>query len=204
MKTRLAILLALLWGGSVWANEDRVPPMPPELKAVEITEHLGDKLPLGLPFPNPRDRGLEAERGTLRLMVRSPEVFTGDWNALEGDDFTHPTYRAIFGAVTTAGRAFDDWPQPVSHALEDPTAQQVIAALATEPLLRPASPAYAAEYVARLRLIRVAGRIAQLKSRLQRTNPVDEQASYNKMFVALLELEQQRRELTQVVAGSAE
>ena len=160
--------------------------------------------PLGLPFPNPRDRGLEAERGTLRLMVRSPEVFTGDWNALEGDDFTHPTYRAIFGAVTTAGRAFDDWPQPVSHALEDPTAQQVIAALATEPLLRPASPAYAAEYVARLRLIRVAGRIAQLKSRLQRTNPVDEQASYNKMFVALLELEQQRRELTQVVAGSAE
>ena len=58
--------------------------------------------------------------------------------------------------------------------------------------------------MARLRLIRVAGRIAQLKSRLQRTNPVDEQASYNKMFVALLELEQQRRELTQVVAGSAE
>ena len=50
----------------------------------------------------------------------------------------------------------------------------------------------------------MAGRIAQLKSRLQRTNPVDEQASYNKMFVALLELEQQRRELTQVVAGSAE
>lgn len=50
MKTRLAILLALLWGGSVWANEDRVPPMPPELKAVEITEHLGDKLPLDLPF----------------------------------------------------------------------------------------------------------------------------------------------------------
>ena len=30
---------------------------------------------VGLPMPNPRDRSLEVERGTLRLMVRAPEVF---------------------------------------------------------------------------------------------------------------------------------
>lgn len=49
MKTLVAILLAL-WGGSAFAAEDRVPPMPPEFKGLEITEHRGDKLPLSLPF----------------------------------------------------------------------------------------------------------------------------------------------------------
>lgn len=50
MKTLLAILCAL-WGGAALAEEGgRVPPMPPEFKGVEIVEHVGDKLPLDLPF----------------------------------------------------------------------------------------------------------------------------------------------------------
>ena len=38
-------------------------------------------------------------------------------------------------------------------------------------------------------------RIADLKSRLQRTNPVEHQADYNKMFGELVALEQHRRTL---------
>ena len=38
-------------------------------------------------------------------------------------------------------------------------------------------------------------RIAELKSRLQRTNPVEHAAAYNKMFGELVALEQYRRTL---------
>ncbi|MCW3158504.1 DNA primase [Micropruina sonneratiae] len=158
---------------------------------------------LGLPMPNPRDRTLEVERGTLRLMVRAPEVFTDAWNGVAVEDFTHPTYAAVFGAILAAGAAQADWPQPVLARLDDASASSVVAALATEPLLRPASPAYAAEYVAKLRLLAVSRSIANLKSKLQRTNPVDDQVRYNRMFAGLLELEQQRRELNDIAAGPA-
>ena len=40
-----------------------------------------------------------------------------------------------------------------------------------------------------------------LKSRLQRTNPVDNQAEYNKMFARLLELETRRRALRSLAVG---
>ena len=38
-------------------------------------------------------------------------------------------------------------------------------------------------------------RIAELKSKLQRTNPVDAQRSYNQMFSELVVLEARRKEL---------
>ena len=73
-------------------------------------------------MPNPRDRGLEVERGTLRLMVRAPEAFEQGWNDTSSDDFTHPAYRAIFEAILAAGTPASDWPQPVVQAAADPTA----------------------------------------------------------------------------------
>jgi DNA primase len=158
---------------------------------------------LGLPMPNPRDRGLEVERGTLQLMVRAPETFMDAWNDVAPQDFTHPAYRAVFEAIVAAGTPGPDWPQPVVGAASDSTVMHVIAALATEPLLRQASPAYAAEYVAKLRLLSVSRTIANVKSKLQRTNPVDDQASYNRMFATLLQLEKQRRELRETSAGPA-
>ncbi len=158
---------------------------------------------LGLPMPNPRDRSLEVERGTLRLMVRAPEVFAAGWNGVGADEFTHPAYRAIFAAIADAGTPGGDWPQPVLEASADGTVAAVVAALATEPLLRPANPGYAAEYVAKLRLLSVARSIANLKSKLQRTNPIDDQVGYNRMFATLLELERQRRELNEAAAGPA-
>lgn len=177
-------------------GRERPMPEPPEPEP-------DDGALLGLPVPNPRDRGLEVERGTLRLMVRAPEVFAADWNGVTEEDFSHPTYRAIFGAIAAAGPPGADWPQPVLTGLGDAGATHVIAGLATEPLLRPASPGYAAEYVARLRLLALARTIADLKSKLQRTSPVDDQPAYNRMFANLLELEKRRRELHEVAMGPA-
>ncbi len=182
----------------------RRPPSGPDRQPPAAAEPPPDEPSLlGLPMPNPRDRTLEVERGTLRLMLRAPEVFGSGWNGVGPDDFTHPAYRAIFAAIADAGAPGGDWPQPVLAAGPDPGVSAVVAALTTEPLLRPASPGYAAEYVAKLRLLSVAREIARLKSKLQRTNPVDDQVSYNRMFATLLELEKQRRELNEVAAGPA-
>ncbi|GAA2882489.1 hypothetical protein GCM10020220_085960 [Nonomuraea rubra] len=45
--------------------------------------------------------------------------------------------------------------------------------------------------------------IAQVKSRIQRLNPVEQQQEYNKLFGELVALEQQRRVLRNRVAGGS-
>ena len=50
-------------------------------------------------------------------------------------------------------------------------------------------------------LARVLREIGDLKSRLQRTNPIEEQAAYNRMFAQLLELETRRRTLQAMAVG---
>ena len=72
--------------------------------------------------------------------------------------------------------------------------------LAVEPLQAPRAdgepdPRYAAEVLARVEELAVSRQIAQIKSRLQRMNPVTEQAEYNRMFGDLIALEQRHRVL---------
>ena len=45
-------------------------------------------------------------------------------------------------------------------------------------------------------------RIADLKSRLQRTNPVEHATDYNRMFGELVALEQHRRNLRELAVGA--
>lgn len=81
-----------------------------------------------------------------------------------------------------------------------------ISALAVEPLLTPKEPdaAYVNHHMVRLLELTAARRIEAVKSRLQRTNPVEDPDSYNRMFGELAALEQHRRGLRdQLVAGEA-
>jgi DNA primase len=79
----------------------------------------------------------------------------------------------------------------------------VLSALVVEPLHLSGEPdARVAEaYVVRLRELTVARAIAQLKSRLQRMNPVDEALEYNRMFGELVALEARRRALRDRALG---
>lgn len=157
----------------------------------------------GLRLPPAGDRRLEAERGTLRLILRVPEAFTPDWNGLSLDDFTDPAYRALFTSVLAAADGPQPWTQRVQQANPDPVLDQLVVTLAVEPILREATTSYAAEYAALLRVQTLARQIAELKSKLQRTNPIENQARYNRMFADLVELEKSRKELLAVVTGPA-
>ena len=61
---------------------------------------------------------------------------------------------------------------------------------------------YAAAHVFRLQEVTVMRAIADLKSRLQRTNPVEHTADYNRMFGELVALEQHRRSMRELAVGA--
>ena len=60
-----------------------------------------------------------------------------------------------------------------------------------------------AGHVYRLQELTALRRIAEVKSRLQRTNPVDQATEYNRMFGELVALEQHRRTLRELSMGTA-
>ena len=59
---------------------------------------------------------------------------------------------------------------------------------------------YVASVVAGVRLTLVAAQVAELKARLQRTNPVEEPDAYNQMFGDLVPLEQYKIALRELAA----
>ncbi|HHX86519.1 MAG TPA: DNA primase [Actinomycetales bacterium] len=153
-------------------------------------------------LPDAGDRRLATERGFLKLVVQHPSLFPEDWGGVVAEDFQHPSYRAVFEVAAATDRQQAGFAQAIVDGMPDPVGEQLVVALSVEPLLAEPSGAYAREYAARLRLARVVRDINDLKSRMQRTNPVDEQVAYNRMFAQLLELETRRRTLEQHAVGS--
>ncbi|RCK69397.1 DNA primase [Desertihabitans brevis] len=157
-----------------------------------------EQRPPGTPMPPADDPRLDVERETLQLVVQRPDLFDAELGGLTPEHFTHPAYAGLLVAMRTAlsreGGA--DWVGDVRAATDDPTVDQVAVALAVQPLRRPdPDQRYADMHVARVQLLAAGRRIADLKSRLQRTNPVEQTTRYNQMFTTLLELEAHRKEL---------
>jgi DNA primase len=61
---------------------------------------------------------------------------------------------------------------------------------------------YADAVLARVEELAVSRRIAEVKSRLQRLNPVDARPDYNRTFGDLVALEQRRKALVEKAAGA--
>jgi DNA primase len=160
-------------------------------------------------LPDLRDPRFSLERETLKLVVQHPQAVGSAARDVTSDDFTHPTYRAVWDAVAQAGGpsaapAGEAWVGGLREAVQDdPPAQQALHALAVEPLLSSKDPdaGYVAAHVYRLQELTAMRRIADVKSRLQRTNPVEQATDYNRMFGELVALEQHRRNLREAALG---
>ena len=164
--------------------------------------------PAAPPLPDLRDPRFSLERETLKLVVQHPEAVGRMAKDVDGDDFTHPTYRAVWEAVTACGGPAsapggEVWVSKLRDSLADPAVLQALTALAVEGLLSSKEPttAYVAAHVYRLQEITAMRRISDLKSRLQRTNPVEHATEYNRMFGELVALEQHRRTLREKAIG---
>lgn len=152
--------------------------------------------------PSLRDPRFAIERETLKIVIQHPASVGRVINGVGPDDFSHPTYRGVWEAVAAAGgpaAGTEDqgWSTKVRSSVTDPAVSSAISELGVEPVLTPEAPTstYVAMHVYRLQELTTMRRIAELKSRLQRTNPVEHAAAYNKMFGELVALEQYRRNL---------
>ena len=158
--------------------------------------------------PDPRDPRFAIERETLKLVIQHPMALGRLISEVGPNDFTHPTLRGVWELVSAAGGpvagAGDPaWATRLRQAAGEPVISSAISALAVEPLLTAREPdaAYVALHVYKLLELTAARRIAAVKSRLQRTNPVEQTADYNRMFGELAALEQHRRTLRDKIAG---
>ncbi|WP_182524226.1 DNA primase [Nocardioides dongkuii] len=161
-------------------------------------------------LPDLRDPRFSLERETLKLVVQHPMAIGRTTGEIGANDFRHPTYRAVWDLVAAAGgpaagSGDPGWASRLRDAATDPEVSSAISALAVEPLLTAKEPdaAYVAVHVTRLLELTTMRRIAELKSRLQRTNPVEQATEYNRMFGELAALEQHRRALRDRIVGGA-
>jgi DNA primase len=178
----------------------------PAAAARPVPELDAGRLPgMQVQLPDPHDRLLATERETTKLLIQNPDLFHEAWDGLTSADFTHPAYAAVFGAVEKAGaelggaglRANTEWVHRVSQACEAEEIRSLVASLAVEmlPVHGEVTVRYVIANSAALQLLTVMRTIAALKSKLQRTNPVDEQHKYNQMFSELVVLEARRKAL---------
>ncbi|HYG93146.1 MAG TPA: DNA primase [Nocardioides sp.] len=160
--------------------------------------------------PDLRDPRFGIERETLKLVLQHPIAIGRTTADIGANDFTHPVYRGVWELVEKAGgpAAGDGdagWVSRIREAASDPMVVSAVSALAVEPLPVAKDPdaAYVAHHVFRLLELTALRRINDLKSKLQRTNPVEHAAEYNRMFGELAALEQHRRTLRDRIVGGA-
>jgi DNA primase len=148
--------------------------------------------------PNPTEPTLMLEREVLKARLQMPHLVSA-WSTIEEEAFTHPAYRTL--------RTFIDASPTETIALEtvtDENMRQLFTELSVEPVRTDGavSEKYVASIVARLREVLVSRKIADLKSSLQRLNPVENEAQYNAAFAELVALETQKRGLHELSIAS--
>jgi DNA primase len=161
------------------------------------------------PVPDLRDPRFALERETLKLVIQYPMAIGRTTAEVGANDFTHPTYRAVWELIAAAGGPVagsgdEGWASRLRDSATEPAVSSAILALGVEPLLTAKEPdaSYVGLHVFRLLELTALRRIAEVKSRLQRTNPVEHAAEYNKMFGELAALEQHRRNLRERTVGA--
>jgi DNA primase len=157
-------------------------------------------------LPHLRDPRFALERETLKLVVPAPATVASITKDVGENDFTHPTYRAVWTLVEQAGgivAAGSDWAGRLRDLASDQAVGAALSALAVEPMpsKKGADEAFVANTVYRLQELTTQRRISEVKSRLQRTNPVEHPTEYNRMFGELTALEQHRRQLRDLALG---
>ncbi|MFL6136283.1 MAG: DNA primase [Frankiaceae bacterium] len=159
--------------------------------------------------PDPHDPHLLVEREVLKVALQRPALAGPVFDVLGADSFTAPGYRAVREAIAAAGGcALADgtpaWANRVAELAAGPVVHGLVTELAVEPPLsdRELDERYVAAQLARLQEIGVTRRTVEVKSRLQRLNPLEAPDDYNRLAGELFALEQYRRALREQAIGA--
>ena len=147
--------------------------------------------------PSPSEPRLALEREVLKARLQMPELILG-WTDIESDAFTHPAYhhlRLLIDEHADSAARLDQ--------TDDERMKALIAELFVEPIRADGeiSARYVQSIVARLREVALSRKIAEVKSTLQRINPLTHEAEYTALFTELVALEAARRVLHDLALG---
>jgi DNA primase len=159
--------------------------------------------------PRPDDGRLAVEREVLKIALQTPALAGPVFDAIAVEAYTHPVYAAVRAAIATAGGVQGQvtgpvWIERVSSCCADDLTRSVVTELAVERLRCAGSEPtgrYVQENLARLQELAVERKIAEVKSTLQRINPVERPEDHTRLFGELIALEQQRRGLREQAMG---
>ncbi len=148
------------------------------------------------------------EREALKLALQTPVLAGPMFDSVDASAYSHPLHAAVRTAIAEAGGAAAatggaSWLEQVRDCCGDLGAKALVAELAVEPLHLAADPdpRYVTVTLARLQLPSVTRRIGDLKSKLQRLNPVLNVEEHLRLFGELVSLEQHARALRNQAAG---
>jgi DNA primase len=162
----------------------------------------------GPPRPPRNDPRLWLQREALKAALQLPE-FAGPYfdNEVPGEAFTHPAYVEVYQGLLAAGGTSSGLSgaalvEATGQNCPHQTVRSLVTELAVEALHHKEPDArYVGSLVARMIEGVVGGRIAELKSKLQRLNPIDEADEYRARFGELVALEEHRKGLKKQAAG---
>lgn len=149
------------------------------------------------PQVNLKDPLLILEREVLKAKLQVPQLLT-EWESIEPNAFSYPPYALL-------RQALDKNPPSLAALLEevDESAKQLVTELTVEPIRTDGeiSERYVFSIVARLREVAITREITEVKGRLQRLNPVENEAEYNEIFAQLMVLEAAKRTQRELAIG---
>ncbi|GIH16941.1 DNA primase [Rugosimonospora africana] len=148
------------------------------------------------------------EREALKLALQAPVLAGPMFDSIPTEAYQHPVHAAVRDAIAEAGGASAavggaGWVEQVRDTCLDLAAKALVGELAVTPLHLSGEPdpRYVAVTLARLQLPAVTRRIMELKSKLQRLNPVTHVDEHLRLFGELVPLEQHARALREQAAG---
>jgi len=148
------------------------------------------------------------EREALKLALQAPVLAGPMFDAIPAEAYLDPVHATVRAAIEQAGGASGAvsgavWVERVREECLDLAGQALVGELAVDPLHLSGEPdpRYVAVTLARLQLPTVTRRIQELKSRLQRLNPVTHTDEHLRLFGELVPLEQHARSLREQAVG---
>lgn len=160
--------------------------------------------------PQRNDPRLHLQREALKAALQIPAIAGEAYDELPEQVFTHPAFQSLHIAITKAGGVCAGieggaWIDAVGAECSAEE-RRLLSELVVEPLQLPRQLGDEVRYVgavlAGVKLALVEAEIAEIKSRLQRTNPQEEFERYNELFGQLVPLEQYKIALREQASGA--
>jgi DNA primase len=148
--------------------------------------------------PDPNEPLLALEREVLKARLQMPALVRS-WRDIEKNAFSHPAYSKLREFIDSQ----TDLEAISIDAAESEELKSFITELTVEPIRANGeiSDRYVTSITARLNEVALSRSIAEVKSTLQRLNPVENESEYNAIFTQLVEMERKRRSLRELALG---